>query len=528
MAYPIITTQTITAKQGVPFDYALRGENISNTTIFDAFKYEIEGTVNKIRTTGFNPRLTFTPNVYGNNYVIRVSAASPDKEISFGVFNINVLPQKPVIAANQLVRGRDGETITPYYIKGKNIPISPEDYPESDTQWARTAGSLPAGLSLHANGYIQGEPTQIGNFTPIFRATNPSGTSAPVAVSIQILPQAPVLATTSIAIVATQNVSITPVQLRATSKAAVTWTASQLPKGIVLSTNGVLSGKPAVLPNNYRSSAVVKNSGGSKTMAISFQIKPGIPVILSTAFRTTEEATFSFQIRASSSPTRYSIELRVNNAPVALPTWVVFNASTGLATGRTPLPSAGTYIFRVGASNATGTAYKDISVEVLGVERGLPAGNLTYVPGGPSTPGVAEIVGAFSYPTNNFAIGIDQRVDSIWDPKGGTNGIFYLGALRTIIINPLTGCPPTKILGNEVFGPHPGKMIYHAYESTTGTSYSPSTRKGKQIVPGKTLRQLGFSQRRLYKVVGTWVPSLCARDFGYKVTYSYPVDMWVY
>ena len=524
MAYPIITTQTITAKQGVPFDYALRGENISTTTIFDAWQYEIEGTVNKIRTTGFNPRLTFTPNVYGNNYFIRVSATSSDNETSNGLFFINVLPQKPVIAANQFVRGRDGEKITPYYIKGKNIPISPEDYPESDTQW--TAGRLPSGLSLHANGYIQGTPTQIGSFAPNFTARNPSGTSAPVPVSIQILPQAPVIATTSIAIVATQNVSISPVQLKATSKAAVTWTASQLPKGIVLSTNGVLSGKPAVLPNNYRSSAVVKNSGGSKTMAIYFQIKQGPPVISSTAFTTTEEAAFSFQIRASNSPTRYTIQLISNNAPVALPTWIVFNTSTGLATGTTPLPSAGTYIFRVTASNSAGTASKDISVEVLGVERNLPAGTLTYVQGGASTPGVAEIVGAFTYPTNSFAIGLDQRVDSIWDPNGGTNGVFYLKALRTIIINPLTGCPPTKVLGNEVFGPHPGKMIYHAYESTTGTSYSPSTRKGRQIVPGKTLRQLGFSQR-LYKVVGTWVPSRCARDFGYKVTYSYPVDMWV-
>lgn len=524
MAYPIITRQTITAKQGVPFDFALRGENISNTTIFDAYEYNIEGTVNRIRATGFNPRLTFTPNVYGSNYTINISASSPDREISYGTIFINVLPQKPVITAKQLVIGRDGVRISPYYIKGKNIPISPEDYPQSDTTW--TATRLPSGLSLNANGYIQGTPTQTGSFATNFRASNPSGTSAPVAVSIRILPQAPVLATTSIARVATQNVPITPVQLRATSKAAVTWTASQLPKGIVLSTDGVLSGTPRVSPGKYTSRATVKNLGGSKTMIINFEIKQAPPVILSTAFTATEETAFEFKINASNSPTRYSATLILNNAQVALPSWVAFNTSEGIAKGTPPLPSAGTYTFRVTASNPAGMASKNITVTVLGVERNLPAGTLTWTPNSGNAPGVAEIVSNLRFPYTSFAQRLDQTPDSFFAPNAGNAGLFYLKALGTIIINPLTKCPPTKVLGNEVWGPHPGKMIYHAYQNTFGTFYNPSTRKGILIAPGKTFRQLGFSQG-LYNIVGTWVPSRCARDFGYKVTYSYPVNMYI-
>jgi hypothetical protein len=515
MAYPVITPQTITAKQGVPFDFALRGENISNTTIFDAYQYNIEGTVNRIRATGFNPRLTFTPNVYGSNYTINISASSPDKEISYGAFFINVLPQKPVIAANQLVIGRDGVQISPYYIKGKNIPISPEDYPQSDTQW--TATRLPSGLSLNANGYIQGTPTQIGSFATNFRASNPSGTSAPVAVSIRILPQAPVLATTSIAIVATQNVSITPVQLRATSKAAVTWTASQLPKGIVLSPQGVLSGTPRVSPNKYTSRATVKNSGGSKTMLISFQIKQGPPVISSTAFTTTEEAAFSFQIRASNSPTRYSIELISNNAPIALPPWVVFNTSTGLATGTTPLPSAGTYTFRVTASNSAGMASKDISVRVNGIDQSVGTGTFTNFY--QSIPGVVYIYTIFT----GFAVKLDDFIPVIGSfGPNLTDSSFILGHGYYIMGNPVTKCPPgtTKIQ-------HPGKFIYHAYGTSFGSSYKPAERKGTPIVPGKTFRQLGFSQG-LYRVVATWIPSLCARAAGFKVTYSNPIDMTLY
>ena len=118
---------------------------------------------------------------------------------------------------------------------------------------------------MNQGGFISGVPTQIGTFTPKFTASNPSGTSAPVAVSIRILPQAPKIELNgieysyspyynpNIQILATQNEStwswasnfdggglvysqpVSSLQLKSVSKVPVTWTASNLPKGMVLS-----------------------------------------------------------------------------------------------------------------------------------------------------------------------------------------------------------------------------------------------------------------------------------------------------
>lgn len=570
---PIIATQTVNTKQGVPFAYSLSGTNISNTTKFSVVTSNFPVTINQVKSTGPNPRLILTPIVYGSGATADSNGAFIPNAISIRAWNstgvdinnqpldqargtiyVNTLPQKPAIIPGQLVTGRDEELLRSYFIKGKNVPgqsyFGEKDFP--DAQWTSTR--LPSGLSLNQRGYISGVPTQIGSFTTKFTASNPSGTSAPVVVSIRILPQAPKIElkgveysyspyfNPNIQILATQNEStwswdssfgggglvysqpVTSLQLKSVSKVPVTWTATNLPKGMVLSKDGRLSGKPTVYPKNgfITSTATVKNSGGSNKLSIYFTIKPA-PVILSTVFTITEETAFNFKILATYSPTSYGATLILNGVEKPLPTWVVLNKNTGTFTGTPPLLSAGLYTFRVTVTTSQGTkSSKNISVEVKPVEISLGAGTFTGFIS--SVAGVAELLTIYSA----VSVNLDQIIpgNGTFSPNLGRqssgDNIFSLGFRYYIQGNPVTNCPP----GTGIIK-HPGKMIYHAYQNTGfGTSYNPGERKGRLIVPGKTFRQLGFSQG-IYNLIATWVPSRCARAVGWKVTYSYPLQMWV-
>jgi hypothetical protein len=561
---PIIVTQTINAKQGVPVAYSLSGTNISNTTKFRVSHTTLPITRNQEKITGLNPRLIFTPLVYGSGttiasngqfipYQIFVRAWNSTEVDRFGnpldqaegTIYVNALPQKPVITAGQVVKAVDGKPLFGYRIEGKNVSQGfyyLSESPPSATQWTGT--TLPSGLFLTQGGYITGTPTQIGSFTPTFRASNPSGTSAPVQISISVLPQAPKIELNgfvyeespffkpNIQILATQNQStwswrsslvpdvsgpVSSLQLKSVSKVPVTWTATNLPKGVVLSKSGLLSGKPTVYPKNGRitSIATVKNSGGSLSINIYFTILPA-PVITSTVFTIDEEKPFNFKILATNSPTSYSATLILNGVERPLPTWAVINKNTGTFTGTPPLLSSGVYIFRVTVTNSKGTkSSKNISVTVRPVELSLGAGTFT---GAINVTGRVEIV-VNGYYASGLNGKLDTNTTTNFSPNRGTYSVFILGRGYTILGNQVTKCPPgiSQIL-------HPGKMIYHAYKNTFGTSYNPSQRNGILISPGKTFRQLGFSEG-IYNIIGTWVPSRCARLAGWKVTYSYPISL---
>ncbi len=564
---PIITTQTVNTKQGVPFAYSLSGTNISNTTKFSVSHTTLPITRIKEKITGPNPRLTFAPLVYGSGttipedgqfipYQIFIRAWNSTEvdrfgnplDVATGTIYVNALPQKPVITPGQLVTAIDEKDLRGYRIQGKNVSEGfyfRSETPPSATQWTGT--KLPSGLFLIQGGVISGTPTQMGTFTPKFTASNPSGTSAPVAVSIRVLPQAPKIELNGFAfsdspffsryiqIFATQNEStwswgsslapgvsgpVSSLQLNSVSKVPVTWTATNLPKGMVLSKSGLLSGRPTVYPKNGRitSTVTVKNSGGSLSIDIYFTIKPA-PVILSNDFTITEETAFNFKIAATQSPTNYAATLILNGVVNPLPTWVVLNKNTGTFTGTPPFRSAGVYIFRITVTTSQGTkSSKDISVTVRGVELSLGAGTFT---GAINVAGIVQIVANLS--AISVKLGDNTNRTAAFSPNLSNTGstLFTLGRGYYIQGNPVTKCPP----GRDTIV-NPGKMIYHAYKNTGFTSYNPGERKGILIVPGKTYGQLGFSQG-LYNIIASWIPNRCSRDVGWKVTYSYPVTMWV-
>ena len=63
---------------------------------------------------------------------------------------------------------------------------------------------------------------------------------------------------------------------------------------------------------------------------------------------------FTYQITAANTPTSYSLS--------DAPSWMSVNAATGVVSG-TPI-AGGVFSFKVGASNANGTAFQSVSVSV--------------------------------------------------------------------------------------------------------------------------------------------------------------------
>ena len=89
---------------------------------------------------------------------------------------VTVLPPVPVVTTTNLANGQTG---SPYSqsLQATNAP----------TSWAIISGTLPAGLNLTATtGLISGNPTTAGNSSFSVKATNASGTSAAMALTLAI------------------------------------------------------------------------------------------------------------------------------------------------------------------------------------------------------------------------------------------------------------------------------------------------------------------------------------------------------
>jgi Putative Ig domain len=89
---------------------------------------------------------------------------------------VTVLPPVPAITTSNLAGAQVG---SPY---SQSLQAT-----NSATSWVISSGALPAGLTLSAsNGLISGTPTSIGSSSFSVRASNASGTSAPVSLTLAV------------------------------------------------------------------------------------------------------------------------------------------------------------------------------------------------------------------------------------------------------------------------------------------------------------------------------------------------------
>jgi hypothetical protein len=137
-----------------------------------------------------------------------------------------------------------------------------------------SATGLPAGLSMAADGTISGTATASGTFNYTVTVTDSAGNKATTTCSVTVNP--PVMATCA-AITAIQGAAITPVKMTASGGAgAYTFSATGLPAGLLMATDGTISGTPAVSGAFNYTVTVADSAGNKATINCSVTVNPPV------------------------------------------------------------------------------------------------------------------------------------------------------------------------------------------------------------------------------------------------------------
>lgn len=315
--------------------------------IGEVFRYQVQATENPTlySATGLPPGLAIhpelgliggTPTEVGIFDVV-VTAANDLGESAPGLLRITIQAPlgAPEITSALTARGRLEQAFS-YTITASNRATG------------FSAQGLPPGLTLQG-ATISGIPTEAGEFDVTLAASNATrgfGTPAILKVTVETGNVRPRI-TSAAGVVGSQNQTFT-YQITAVNGPITGYSAEDLPEGLIFNAvTGVISGVlqdagPAVFRVN------ASNAGGSGPgLAVSLTVNPlpSAPVVYSaSSLRGYAGDLFSYQIRATGSPTRYRA--------TGLPSWLALNSGTGQISGT--LGPAGEYVFRVSAENTAG------------------------------------------------------------------------------------------------------------------------------------------------------------------------------
>jgi large repetitive protein len=227
--------------------------------------------------------------------------------------------------------------------------------------WSVSSGSLPAGISLSADGNLSGTPTATGTSSFTVKVTDANGQSATEATSISISagvsttfsapPSAPVGGAYSDTLTATGGT------------APYTWSVNSgtLPAGITLSSAGVLSGTPTTTGSYPFTVNVIDANKGVATASITLVVTNAVALTFSAPPNGTVGTAYSDTLTAAGGTTPYTWSVSAGTLPAGL----TLNASTGVVSG-TPT-TAGTANFTVKVTDAkSASATFATSITILG------------------------------------------------------------------------------------------------------------------------------------------------------------------
>jgi hypothetical protein len=124
-----------------------------------------------------------------------------------------------------------------------------------------SATGLPPGVTMASNGTISGTPTASGTYNYTVTVTDSAGNQGTVHCSVTV--NQPVSGT-CVSITAVQGVAITPVTMTGSGGAGgpYTFSASGLPPGVTMASNGTISGTPTA-SGTYNYTVTVTDSAGN-------------------------------------------------------------------------------------------------------------------------------------------------------------------------------------------------------------------------------------------------------------------------
>jgi Putative Ig domain len=155
--------------------------------------------------------------------------------------------------------------------------------PDSDVTWTVTAGSLPAGLTLAANGTISGTPTAAGSATFTVKADAKEKNFGPERVdsheyTLSVL--APLAAQIS------RTTAEVKTRFRATllgtgGQGPYTWSATGVPAGLKVGSDGTISGVPKRAGASTLTARITDASGATTDLRVRLLVRPHIAVATS-------------------------------------------------------------------------------------------------------------------------------------------------------------------------------------------------------------------------------------------------------
>ncbi|HWD24717.1 MAG TPA: putative Ig domain-containing protein [Acidimicrobiales bacterium] len=140
--------------------------------------------------------------------------------------------------------------------------------------WSVVSGSIPSGLSLSSGGVLSGTPKVAGTSVVTVQATDANGASAQFSLTVIVDPGPSILtAALPPATIGTQYVQV----LAASGGAApLTWSIQSggLPGGLILSSTGILSGRPGALGSFSIALRVTDGLGSIVTKSFPILVRP--------------------------------------------------------------------------------------------------------------------------------------------------------------------------------------------------------------------------------------------------------------
>ena len=216
--------------------------------------------------------------------------------------------------------------------------------------WSVSSGSLPAGISLSADGNLSGTPTATGTSSFTVQVTDANNQTATEATSITV--SAGVSTTFAAPPGAVVNTAYTDTLTATGGTTPYTWSvnAGSLPPGITLTSAGVLTGTPTAAGSYTFSVNVVDANNGIATTSITLVVAPTLSLSFPAPPSGTVGTAYTDTLTATGGTTPYSWSVSAGT----LPAGITLNASTGVLAG-TPTV-AGTSSFTIKVTDASSQA----------------------------------------------------------------------------------------------------------------------------------------------------------------------------
>jgi hypothetical protein len=254
----------------------------------------------------------------------------------------------PIVVNCQTISGTEGVAITPVQFNATG---------GSGKGYTFSANGLPSGLTMSSSGLVSGTPTTSGTTNFTITVTDSAGNTVTVVCSTSQV-QPPAVTATCVSITAIENVPINPTQLTATGGVGgpYTFTATNLPSGLTISSSGLISGTPSVSGTFNYTVTITDKAGNKGTLNCSITVtSPCLSLMCPTHTGVVGQLYNSWVVASGGKPA-YTYSITSGTLPAGL----TLNASTGEIKG-TPT-SEGTYTLTFKAvDSGTGTAQQTIT-----------------------------------------------------------------------------------------------------------------------------------------------------------------------